>query len=255
MPHRRRQTTLLERLEERNRLWRPKKVKLEQQLKKEYAEGELKQFQQPTNFTYHYLNRNTTIDTVDYLIEEMRTSSHFTIDTEDNPLTHRPSIIQIEIIRFQSSSIVILIEAEYLPPQSSPLFNKIQLLCSILSSSNNHLFAWSEPKNELQAFATYDLFRSPIQAKPINVQLRFKEWYDPTPGDAKDKYSLQFATKVMFKEYLNKEYTVAEWGCGIDGSLGTSGGARFSILGGLSPSRKKSEGAQPSKPHISSTGF
>ena len=34
-----------------------------------------------------------------------------------------------------------------------------------------------------------------------------------------------------------------------------SGGARFSILGGLSPSRKKSEGAQPSKPHISSTEF
>ena len=38
-------------------------------------------------------------------------------------------------------------------------------------------------------------------------------------------------------------------------SLDGSGGARFSILGGLSPSRKKSEGAQPSKPHISSTGF
>ena len=148
MPYRRRQTTLLERLEERNRRWRPKKVKLEQQLKQECATGELQPFRQPTNFTYHYLNRNTTTETVDSLIEKIRESTHFSVDTEDNPLSHEPSITQIEIIRPKSSSVVILIEAEYLLPHSSPLFNKIQQLCSILASPNNTLFAWGDPKME-----------------------------------------------------------------------------------------------------------
>ncbi|CAF4625500.1 unnamed protein product, partial [Didymodactylos carnosus] len=80
----------LVRLERRNLRFQPKKVKLEQQLAQQCDQGELTPFRQPVGFACHFIHRNTNIHTINKLIDAAQTTTHFTIDTENDILTHAP---------------------------------------------------------------------------------------------------------------------------------------------------------------------
>ncbi|CAF4598428.1 unnamed protein product, partial [Didymodactylos carnosus] len=84
---------------------------------------------------------------------------------------------------------------------------------------HNHIYAWGDPEAELRPFSTFHLFNNDIRFIPHNVQDKFTDWYGSC--NSNDKYSLQFAIKTVFNEYLNKQMTLAEWACGIDLNLDT----------------------------------
>ena len=53
------------------------------------------------------------------------------MDTENDALTHKLATLQIKYTGQDQSPIVIIIEAQYLPLMNTPLFKRIQQLCTI----------------------------------------------------------------------------------------------------------------------------
>ncbi|CAF5184921.1 unnamed protein product, partial [Rotaria sp. Silwood1] len=94
------------------------------------------------------------------------------------------------------SSIIIIIEVQYLPSVITPLFKKIQQLSL----------------HELKTLNSFNLFKTNIKIREHNIQ-------DECSGD--QQAALQKIIKYEFNEYLNKTATLAEWACGIDLVLGT----------------------------------
>ncbi|CAF1142818.1 unnamed protein product [Rotaria magnacalcarata] len=139
-----------ERLLRRNQAWKPKKVKLEAELQEEYRQGTLTPFQQPQNYRCYYIHERTDILLIDELIDQAKITKHYSMDTEDDALTHKPATLQVEYIKQNLSSIIIIIEVQYLPSSTSPLFRKIQQLCSIIFTSQNYIYSWGLALQELK---------------------------------------------------------------------------------------------------------
>jgi hypothetical protein len=201
-----------ERLLSRNRKWTPKKVKKEETLRNLCKQGILTPFKQPENYSRYFIHSRTDIFIMDKLIDEAKLTYHYSMDTEGDALTHGPATIQVEFIREHESPIIIIIEANYLPPTNSPLFKKIQYLSSIIFTSNNTIYSWGPPQEELEKFIQFNLFNKPIQIIEIDVQNKV----NPT-----EKCGLQDMVKSTFNQHLDKTATLAEWSCGIDLLLGT----------------------------------
>ncbi|CAF1473560.1 unnamed protein product [Adineta steineri] len=204
--------TPYQRLIERYGKWKPAKLKKEFQLKEDCERGLLTPFQQPHNYSCYFIHKEADIFTLDYLIDEAKQTYHYSLDTEGDPIKHVPATIQVEFIRLNAPSIVIIIEVQHLPPPNSPLYMKIQHLCSIIFCSNNNIYSWGNPVNELESFLNLDLFVQQIQIKGINVQ----EKYDST-----GQCGLQSVIQHEYKQYLDKLSTIADWSCGLDFCLGT----------------------------------
>ena len=159
---------------------------------------------------------------LDKLIHEANTVNHFTMDTENDSLTHRPATLQIEFIKPGSPSIVIIIEAQHLPEQTSIRFKKIQQLCTIIFTSRNHIYSWGPVNRESDKFIVFSLFSSNLQIIEHEIQGAFNTWYgNDDDHDPNNPYSLQFAMKAGFNQYLDKTATLAEWACGVDLVLNT----------------------------------
>lgn len=201
-----------ERLLRRFQKWKPKKFDGEKKLQKLCKEGRLIPFQQPENYSCYFIHEKTEIQLVDDLIDQGRLTIHYSIDTEGDPFLHRPAILQVEFIRHDAPSIVIIMEASYLPRSTSPLLRKIQQLWSIIFTTNNHIYSWGPALKELEQFNANNLFNSNIIIYDHDVQEKFS---------GGELYSLQAAIKFEFGEYLNKTATLAEWACGIDLYLDT----------------------------------
>ncbi|CAM4850358.1 unnamed protein product [Rotaria magnacalcarata] len=201
-----------ERLLRRNQAWKPKKVKLEAELQEEYRQGTLTPFQQPQNYRCYYIHERTDILLIDELIDQAKITKHYSMDTEDDALTHKPATLQVEYIKQNLSSIIIIIEVQYLPSSTSPLFRKIQQLCSIIFTSQNYIYSWGSALQELSKFQPFQLFNTNIAIIENDIQYL----YDPH-----EKKSLQMTIRYEFQEYLNKIATLAEWACGLDLMLGT----------------------------------
>ncbi|CAF3957574.1 unnamed protein product [Rotaria sp. Silwood1] len=201
-----------ERLLRRNQLWKPKKVKQEHDLQEECRTGKLTPFQQPENYKCYFIHKQTDISIIDELIDEAKSTKHFSIDTENDALTHKPATLQVEFIRQTLSSIIIIIEVQYLPSVITPLFKKIQQLCTIIFTLNNHIYSWGSALHELKTLNSFNLFKTNIKIREHNIQ-------DECSGD--QQAALQKIIKYEFNEYLNKTATLAEWACGIDLVLGT----------------------------------
>ncbi|CAF1243897.1 unnamed protein product [Rotaria sordida] len=189
--HKHRYVPPYERLLRRNQLWKP---------------------QMPQNYLCYFIHEQTDILKIDELIDQAKLTNHFSIDTEDDALTHKPATLQIEFIRPTLPSIIIIIEVQYLPSITTPLFKKIQQLCIIIFTSNNHIYSWGSASQELGKFNSFNLFNTNIKIQEYNIQ-------DEYSGD--QAVALQKIIKYEFKEYLNKTATLAEWACGIDLALGT----------------------------------
>jgi hypothetical protein len=187
-------------------------VKKEEMLRNLCEQGILTPFKQPKNYSCYFIHLKTDIFTLDKLIDQAKLTYHYSIDTEGDALTHKPSTIQVEFIRPNLPPIMIIIEANYLPSINSPLFKKIQHLCSIIFTSNNTIYSWGSPKKELEDFVKFNLFDNEIQIIEIDVQ---------DEVDSIDKCGLQNMIESTFKQYLDKTATLAEWSCGVDLYLDT----------------------------------
>lgn len=222
----------LEKLDKINERYMAEKVKQNNELKRQYENGECEKFQTPEH-EYFYVNRKTPTDILDNLIEYVSCIQEYTIDTEEQARYRRtslPALIQIECIHDEYPSIIMLIETLHLPEENSQTFKKIQRLCQIILSSNHTINAWGNPKEELGKFIEYKLFtkNNLKEIKPENIQQQFKDWYNdnhPSSPHRKtkpnDKFSLQSAVHLSMNQWLDKRMTMSDWSCGIDPTLET----------------------------------
>ncbi|CAF4992439.1 unnamed protein product [Rotaria sp. Silwood1] len=161
------------------------------------------------------------IKTFNKLISQAKLTNHFSIDTEDDALSHKPAAFQVEFIRPNAPSIVIIIEVQYLPLITNPLFKKIQQLCTIIFTSNNHVYSWGLALQELGKLNSFNLFSKNIQIKEHDIQDEYS---------GAQKAGLQKTIKHEFNEYLNKTATLVEWACGVDLALRDIFTIRFTRL-------------------------
>ncbi|CAF1502380.1 unnamed protein product, partial [Rotaria sordida] len=220
----------LEKLDKLTQKYSPQKVSENNKYKKLYQDGECDLFKKPSSsYRYYYIHNETTINTLNDLIDYANEITTYTIDTEDQmqppPQPSKGALIQVEFINLNGPSIILLIETLHLPPESSQLFEKIRQLCKIIFSNNHRIYSSGEIKHEMKNFYTYNLFNihDINRIKPKNIQEEFKKWFNrtyPTSTYRKtqpnDKYSLQLAVYLIFNEWLDKRMTLASWGCGID---------------------------------------
>ncbi|CAF2257649.1 unnamed protein product, partial [Rotaria magnacalcarata] len=68
------------------------------------------------------------------------------------------ALIQIHFVYENHPSIIILIEALYLPDESSPTFGKIRKLYRTIFSNKHCIFAWGDVEKKLSKFYQYNLF-------------------------------------------------------------------------------------------------
>ena len=149
---------------------------------------------------------------MDQLIDEAKVLNKFSMNAKHDAVSHRPATLQVEFIRQTSPPINITLEVQYLPAIYSPLFKKIQQLCSIIFTSNNEIYSWGSATEELEKLIPFHLFSKTIQITDQNIQ----DTYDPV-----QKRSLQSAVKTEIEEYLHITATSAEWDFRIDLVLGT----------------------------------
>ena len=229
----RRYVSPLERLDQRTFKWKPNKVRENNGYKELCRKGECSIFEPPQH-RYFYINRETTIDTLDDLIEYAKLTQEYSIDTESQsrppPQRPDPALLQIEFVHPDYPSIIVLIEMLHLPEQASISFMKIKELCQVIFSKGHVINSWGEVEEELEDFCRFHLFdQSNIkQIKPKDIQSDFKPLFHakyPTSPYVELKqnqtYSLQMAVFVTFNEWIDKRMTLADWGCGIDLALGT----------------------------------
>ena len=180
---------------------------------------------------YHvyHIHRLTSTNLSHDLIRLARTTSKFSSDTEKDFYTHKPALIQIELIQNQQSTIL-LIKVCHLPHVSSVLRWLIRTLLKIILNSNNLIYAWGNIVDELTDYIPCGLFNMDVlcQINSIDMQYELKEWHDrhynvefniPSLKDNnnliakysmnsyKDDYrqwSLQMAIAFMFHEFHDK---------------------------------------------------
>ncbi|CAF1390000.1 unnamed protein product [Rotaria sordida] len=116
----------LEKLDKLTQKYSPQKVSENNKYKKLYQDGECDLFKKPSSsYRYYYIHNETTINTLNDLIDYANEITTYTIDTEDQmqppPQPSKGALIQVEFINLNGPSIILLIETLHLPPESSQL--------------------------------------------------------------------------------------------------------------------------------------
>ncbi|CAF4379865.1 unnamed protein product, partial [Rotaria magnacalcarata] len=96
-----------------------KKVEQNNKYKALYENGECSKFELSSSlFTQFYINRETSIDVLNDLIDYAYCIQTYSIDTEDQlqqpPTPSEPALIQIQFVHEKDPSIIILIETHHL---------------------------------------------------------------------------------------------------------------------------------------------
>ncbi|CAF4387698.1 unnamed protein product, partial [Rotaria sp. Silwood2] len=188
--------------------------------KKQNNSNELPQFTPIIKYETFLINRTTDLHLLHNLIYRAQQTKTFTIDTESDLSTNRPSLIQIEYID-QYQSVIILVEVSRLPFHKKSLrFWLIYSIFKYIFQPNKKIFCWGSALKELSQFIEYDLFTSEIldQSIFINLQDRFKIWHYEQYGyyqTGKNLWGLQAAIKDTYEQYLDKSERLNIWSRGL----------------------------------------
>ncbi|CAF1587901.1 unnamed protein product [Rotaria magnacalcarata] len=197
-----------------------KKKLHEHELATKYPPFELLKFEQL------FINFRTTDSTLIHLIDQIKSTTVFTLDTESVLIPYQPNaaaLIQVQIILSESVSSVELIEMCHLPRAYEHTFTLVKQFFQTLFNADNNIFIW-ENINELHSFCSYNLFTYDQLdlCNPINLQNAFKtHWneqhpHQPTTSSASINYSdLAFE----LSEWWDKRQTTSSFDIGLDPTL------------------------------------
>ena len=123
----------------------------------------------PVNLHASYLvNRFTGSEMMHDLIHLAQKTKRFTVDTQFDHDTGRPSLIQIEFVQ-EILSIVVLIETCHLPAdQESLTFWLIRSLLKFILQPSKLIYVWGRTIDVLLPFVRYGLFTF-VQIEELNV--------------------------------------------------------------------------------------
>ena len=157
------------------------------------AQQNLQLIQQLTPFRYSLSQQNTPIfihhltlhPTLEFIINTVRDITLYVIDTESDPpsalhLEPLPALLQIQAIKSQENTILLLIEVQFLPHSSTRTFNLIQQLCNHIFSPQHHFVAWDNVTNELSPFQQFSLFHLSNIQHYTNLQDYFTDTWNQT---------------------------------------------------------------------------
>ena len=207
-----------------------------------------------SNIRVVHLHHRTDLHTIEQLIEQAKATKRYTIDTESTTSRHgnRGALVQIELIRDNDHSTVVLLEAAHLPEPSSLHSARIEEFWSVVFDGSNEIITWGTLHDELKDFQHIHWMRIG-NSRPINLQFLFQAWQSgrlthpeterrvtttgvsiETPGEYSDDedwpasddepkqpWSLQSTVATTLQSFLDKAETVNHWGCGLDRSLNT----------------------------------
>ena len=182
-----------------------------------------------------YMNRFTSKQTLEQIMEAAQRTTSYTLDTESVNVFkqgNRPALIQIQMILSNTKSTVLLIEMNHLPPTSSETFEQIRQICRIVFDPRNTIYTWGKI-TELDDFVPFRLFTSEQVHSPINrdLQQEFKAfWQKIHPHqsntrcecesclgkNANEPWSLQDAVAHQLKLWLDKRFTRSSFDMGLD---------------------------------------
>lgn len=193
---------------------------------------------QPLSHHRQFINRKTDDQTLHRMIDIAKDSTLILLDTESTPVyrrPNRPSLIQFQLIQSNSSSTVIIVEVNHLPPTKSTAFEQIQEFFRIVLDSNQIIYTWGTIE-ELKTFAQFNLFNIEQIYQPINRNLQdiFKDYWRQchkhrSTEDCKcekclgrkpdQKWKLLDAVAHQLNECLDKRHTCSPFDIGLDPQL------------------------------------
>ncbi|CAF4412947.1 unnamed protein product, partial [Rotaria sp. Silwood2] len=200
---------------------------------------------EPYHYQQYFINYNTSEQTLQHLIEAVKNSTSFTLDTESVCVPYqpnKPALIQLQVIQENLFSYVIMIEVCHLPHENTEKFELIRELFVYLFDPNNDIYIWGSIK-ELEKFMEFHLFSSNqiYRSNNVNSQDIFKiYWHDHHPHQSilssttndtsctcetclgiqlNDPWSLQDAVGYLLNQWLDKRYTCSSFDIGLDPTL------------------------------------
>lgn len=199
---------------------------------------QLPKYQPFTSKQIHFVNFTTTNEALDELIYFAKQVNYFVIETKyDYKLGYdneSPALIQI-LFDYNMTFHVILVDAQYLIKyrdedeyysdwQYNSLQSQIQHLFSIILSSSNSIYSWTNIKSDLKWYLHLNFFTVEHIDKMIvyNIRELFEEWvlHDFTCHENKYKkticWTLEMAAGFMFRKRLDTRISKCKlWGLGL----------------------------------------
>ncbi|CAF1676824.1 unnamed protein product, partial [Rotaria magnacalcarata] len=169
-----------------------KKKLHEHELATKYPPFELLKFEQL------FINFRTTDSRLIHLIDQIKSTTVFTHDTESILIPYQPNapaLIQVQIILSESFSSVVLIEMCHLPRAYEHTFTLVKQFFQTLFNADNNIFIWGNI-NELHSFCSYNLFTYDQLdlCNPINLQNAFKtHWNEQHPHQPTTSASINYS--------------------------------------------------------------
>ncbi|CAF2236173.1 unnamed protein product, partial [Rotaria magnacalcarata] len=200
---------------------------------------------QPYHYQQYFFNYDTSEQTLQHLIEAVKNSTSFTLDTESVCIPYqqnKPALIQLQVIQENLFSYIILIEVCHLPYENTEKFELIRELFGYLFDPNNDIYVWGSI-DEFEKFMERHLFSSNqiYRSNNINSQDYFKNyWHDHHPHQLilssttndtsctcetclgiqlNNPWSLQDAVGYLLNQWLDKRYTCSSFDIGLDPTL------------------------------------
>ncbi|CAF1398267.1 unnamed protein product [Rotaria magnacalcarata] len=124
-----------------------------------------------------YVNKFTTTEIMQKLIDHVRHCHEFIFDTEGDRSSKQLALIQIQTIPRQLPCFVVLLELLHLPSHDILIFVKIRQLFRLIFQSNNKLYSWGPLRLELYPAVNYELFEWAIKSQIFDIQRNFSKWY------------------------------------------------------------------------------
>ncbi|CAF1090078.1 unnamed protein product, partial [Didymodactylos carnosus] len=202
-------------------------------------------FDPPTSqYQVYHVTRATSTTTLNELISIAKQTTSYVLDTESitqEGKRNQPALIQLQFLRLDQPSIILLVEVCHLPIAGSRKFSLIQELFTIILAADKAIHTWGDIE-ELNKFVKYQLFTPEqlLQPNTFNVQNEFKEdwrtnhphrtiispadedeciWHTCIGKQPNDPWSLQDALEYGCRLWLDKRMTLSPWNIGLDPML------------------------------------
>ncbi|CAF1607831.1 unnamed protein product, partial [Didymodactylos carnosus] len=162
----------------------------------------------PDYWQGHFIDRTTTIRSLNEFIELAKTSESFIIDTEGTArkgFNNIPSLIQILLTTKEETSVVLIIEYCHLPKDNTMRFKKIEELMKTVLTSQRPIYVWGTLYELLDFMRICG--RRWLDGRPyVHVQDEFQRYYidNYDKQSNPDSWSLQDAMVVVEQSFLNK---------------------------------------------------
>ena len=154
------------------------------------------------------------------LISLAQKTKRFTIDTQFDKCTGRPSLIQIEFNN-EVLSVVALVEACHLPTDRDSLsFWLIRSLFRFVLQPSKVILSWGNAATALAPFIRYGYFTASAlqQLQNVDVQLEFGSWYRDFAGNGcpcQSRCLLTTALAAATDEYFDESERSNIWSFGF----------------------------------------